>query len=160
VLQTLILSTVVCLAIAAGVWLILKKSRVTGQAGSRPIGRQVGNAEERRSMELGDWGSAAFNVVLGVVLGVLINNLAKLLTTTLWPLAAAIPIFFAGVFFIEWVSDRLLDRLFPSGIRPASPPRPKRRKPLPRLLSLPVGVGIGIALAQLGFGDQILGLLP
>jgi hypothetical protein len=161
VLQAIIiLSITVGLAIAVVVWLSLKKSLDTRSDEAVSTGGQTRSAKDRRSMEIGDWGNAAFNIVFGVLLGVLAHSLAELFTATLWPLAIVIPIFFAVVFFIEWLSDKLFDRIFPSGIRAARHSKPEGRKPLMRLLSLPVGVGIGIALAQLGFGDQILGLLP
>jgi hypothetical protein len=111
-------------------------------------------------MEPGDWGNSAFNVFFGGLIGILINSLAELIAAGFWLMAIAIPLLFAVVFFIEWIADKLVDRIFPSGIRPAGHTKPKGRKPLARLLSLPVGIGIGIALGQLGFGDRILELIP
>jgi hypothetical protein len=59
-----------------------------------------------------------------------------------------------------WASDKLLDRLFPIGVRPAPKPQTSGRTPLPRLLSLPAGVVLGVVLARLGLDDTILGMLP
>jgi hypothetical protein len=42
---------------------------------------------ERRNMQAGDWINATVKVVLGVFLGLLIDGLAQLATTAIWPVA-------------------------------------------------------------------------
>jgi hypothetical protein len=58
------------------------------------------------------------------------------------------------------VFDKLFDRLFSIGVRPARKPQAQGRTPLPRLLSLPAGVVLGVVLARLGLATTILGALP
>lgn len=111
---------------------------------------------ERRSMQVGDWFTAAINLVIGVLLGSAADGLVKLATTAFWPLAVVIPLLLAGVFLFSWVLDVLTDRLFTIGIRPARKPKQEGRTPLPRFLSLPVGVVLGVAIARLGLDDRIL----
>lgn len=113
----------------------------------------------RRRMQVGDWGNAAINGVIGVFLGVATDGLVQLVTTAFWPLAVVIPFLFAGLFPFIWVFDKLTDRVFPSEVRPARQPRAERRTPLPRLLSLPAGLALGVALARLGLGKAILGVI-
>ena len=129
------------------------------QAKSRSSSGQNGRPNGRRSMQVGDWANAAVNIVLGVFLGVVIDGLLQLATTAFWPVAVIAPLLFAGVILLERVTDKLIDPIFPSGVRPARKPRAKGRKPLLRLLSLPVGLIVGMALARLGLGDAILGML-
>lgn len=61
--------------------------------------------------------------------------------------------------FFDQALDRLFDRLFPSGVRPARVPAPSRRKPLIRTLSLPAGVVLGVLAAALGLSDVILAVI-
>jgi hypothetical protein len=111
-------------------------------------------------MQLGDWINAAISLVIGVLLGSAADGLVQTATTAFWPVAVITPLLFAGAFLVMWVSDKLLDRLFPIGVRPATKPQTSGRAPLPRLLSLPVGVVLGLVLARLGLDDTILGMLP
>ncbi len=80
----------------------------------------------------GAWGMALIVVMLGVALLLLI--------------------------YFDGLIGRLLDRIFPSGVRSATPPRDDR-KPLVRRLSLPAGLVLGVFLALFGLADTILGLL-
>ena len=114
---------------------------------------------ERRSMQIGDWFTAAINLVIGVLLGSAADGLVQLATTAFWPLAVVIPLVFAGVLLFSWVLDLLTDRLFAIGVRPARKPKEEGRTPLLRLLSLPVGLVLGVALARLGLDDTILGAI-
>ena len=65
-------------------------------------------------------------------------------------MAMIMTVFAVTMFLIVLASDKLLDRLFTIGIRPANNPGPIARKPLPRVLSFPAGFLLGIALALLG----------
>ena len=101
--------------------------------------------------QAGHWASAAVNLVIGVLLGVAINGLARLMFSGAWLAVINLLILFAALSLIVWLHDRLGDWLFPSGIRPARKPEKARRKPLFRRLSLPAGLVLGIVLAGLGW---------
>jgi hypothetical protein len=110
-------------------------------------------------MQGGDWVNAAISVVIGVFLGSAADGLVQLATTAFWPIAVITPLLFAGLFLFMLVLDRLLDRLFSIGVRPARKPKEEGRTPLPRLLSLPAGVVLGVVMARLGLDTMILGVL-
>ena len=112
------------------------------------------------SMQFGDWINAGFNVVLGVLLGVIIDSLAQLLTTVFWPVAVIMLLLFAGLFLIESALDKVFDWFLRGGIRPAPKSQPKKCKPILRLLSLPISLVLGVALARLGLGETLLGMIP
>ena len=115
---------------------------------------------ERRRMGVGDWVNAAINLVIGALLGSVIYGLAQLFASGSW-LTAMIMLFLAAAFFLLMVlSDKLFDRLFPIGIRPAKTPQTQRPKPLLRVLSLPSGFVLGVVLAVLGLDRTIIGFLP
>lgn len=114
---------------------------------------------KRRRMQVSDWVNASINLVIGVFLGIATDGLVQLVTTAFWPLAVVIPLLFAGFFVFIWLFDKLVDRIFPSGVRPARKPQARGGIPVPRLLSLPVGVVLGVALARLGLGDPIIGVI-
>jgi uncharacterized protein YacL len=100
---------------------------------------------------------ATVNVVIGIFLGVAVNGLAQLMSTSFWPVAVIILLLVAILFFFESLIASLVDRIFPSGIRPARKPQKVRRAPLPRRLSLPVGLVLGLILARLGLDGVVLG---
>jgi hypothetical protein len=63
-----------------------------------------------------------------------------------------------GFFLFLILQEKLFDRLFPTGIRPAQNPRPEAPKPLVRVLSLPLGLIVGVVLAVLGLDRALLNL--
>ncbi|WP_205686583.1 hypothetical protein, partial [Chromatocurvus halotolerans] len=65
-------------------------------------------------------------------------SLVQLFLDGLWLVAIAMSIFFAGLFLFTLLSDKLLDRLFSIGVPSEREPQKRRRKLLPRSLSLPV----------------------
>ncbi|MEN1729542.1 MAG: hypothetical protein AAGJ52_13985 [Pseudomonadota bacterium] len=115
---------------------------------------------ERRAMGLGDWLNAAVNFVIGVLLGIAADGLLQLASSGQWFLALLIPVLFAGWFLFMLLLDKGMDRLFPSGIRPAKTSKEKAPMPLPRLLGLPAGAVAGVVLARLGLAAPLLNLLP
>lgn len=105
-------------------------------------------------MGVGNWIDSTVNVAIGFLLGRSAYGLTKLMTTALWPLAIIIPIIFLALWgFENWFSGTV-DKLFPSGIKPANRPT---RKPLARRLSLPFGFAIGVIVSWLGLGLHFLG---
>lgn len=105
-------------------------------------------------MGIGDWANAMINFLIGLILGWAANGLVSLVTTAFWPLAILIPTLFLGVLlFDSWFSS-VVDKIFPSGVKPAK--RPVRR-PLARRLGLPLGLAIGLVVAWLGLGLPFVG---
>ena len=123
----IILSTiafiVTCIILSAVAWLFVK-----ARTGSAERSKEL---QDRRAedliMQAGDWINATVNVVIGVLLGVVIVSLFQLITTAFWPVAVFIPLLAAAVFFFWSLIDRLAERVFPSGIRPAHSPQQTRR---------------------------------
>ncbi len=151
--NVVLIFTVVGLTIAAGVWFLVR-------ANSQPSAGSGGATGDLSNMRIMDWFNTAVNIVVGVLLGIGIAGLVQLITTGFWFVAILIPILFAGVLLFDSLINGLVDRIFSTGIR--SPRRPKarrRRAPLLKRLSLPVGILIGIALAQVGLGDPLLGII-
>jgi hypothetical protein len=113
-------------------------------------------------MEPLDWMSAAFNVAIGLFLGLALSGLLALVADGFWVVALAMAVIGAGAALAVLAFDHLLtratDRFFPSGIQPAANPKPRGRKPMARLLSLPAGLVLGMGLAQLGLTRAILDL--
>jgi hypothetical protein len=114
---------------------------------------------ERRKMVVGDWMNAAINVVIGVLLGSVIYGLVQLVASGSWLMAMILVLLGVGLFLFMVLNDKLFDRLFPIGIRPAKNPQPQSPKPLLRVLSLPLGFMFGVVLAVLDLDGTILGLL-
>lgn len=118
---------------------------------------------ERRNMEPGDWLNAAVNVLIGLFLGVALNGLLQLFADGAWAVALVIAVmaFGAAVFliFFDGLVGKLFERVFPSGVRPSHSPKAEDRKPIARLLSLPLGIFLGAILAGLGLTNAILGML-
>lgn len=114
---------------------------------------------ERRKMDVNDWISAAFNLLIGALLGSVIYGLMQLVVSGWWLMAVIIVLLGGGLFLFMFLCDKLFDRLFLSWIKPARNPRPQMPKPLLRILSLPVGFILGIVLAVLGLDRTILDFL-
>ncbi len=110
----------------------------------------------RRRMQLGDWLNGAALLAVGVFLGLAIHNMAQLVGTAFWPMIIIIPVLFGGVFLLVLVFDGLIDRIFPSGIVPATQQKTKERRPLALLSSLPTGIIIGVIGAHFGLGEIML----
>ena len=108
----------------------------------------------------GDWFTAAINLALGVLLGFVAYGLLELVAGGSWLMALILLILAAGLFLFMVLSDKLLDRLFTIGIRPANTAGPKPPKPRLAVLSLPAGFVLGVGLALLGLDKTLLGLLP
>jgi len=162
-LSMLVVFVLTCVGIAIGVWLYLIKKPKTDPVGiDSNLAGELG-LNKRTSMQASDWGNALVNVVVGVFVGIAIDGMVQLLTTGLWPIAILISLLLLGMVLLSELVDGLVEKIFPSGIRPANKvkikPKIKRRTPLPRLLSLPLGMVIGVILARLGVSTAILGLV-
>lgn len=154
----------VCLTIIVGVWRLVKTKNGIDQVNSKQRGSEDDGLNERSGMQVNDWFNAVVNIVVGLFLGIAIVNLSRLITAGYWPLALFLLILFAGYLLFDKWFGVLVDKVFPSGIRPARKSvvrkrAPKSRAPLPRLLSLPVGILLGIALDWLGLSDKVLGMI-
>jgi len=156
----IIFSVVACLIIAVGVGLFMGIELNNNRAESGASGSESGSVNERRRMQFGDWLNAAISLIIGMLLGSVVDGLAQLVTTGLWLSAVVIVLVGAGFFLFMLVFDKLSDRLFLIGVRPATKQQAKGRTPLPRLVSLPVGVVLGVVLTRLGFDGAILGMIP
>jgi hypothetical protein len=110
-------------------------------------------------MTISDWFNSLVNVVVGLFSGMAAYLLATLIGTGDWIFAMGIIVPFVGLFFFSEALARLIDWLFPSGIRPARIPTPRQRKPLARTLSLPAGFALGVLAAALELTQGILELL-
>lgn len=110
----------------------------------------------RRKMRVGDWLNGFTILVVGVFIGLALDNLFQLSGAAFWISAIGTPILIGGVFIFGSFFDKLIDRLFPSGFKKSGHPKIKDRKPFALLLSLPVGIVIGIFSAQFGLGDVLL----
>jgi uncharacterized membrane protein YfcA len=110
-------------------------------------------------MEFRDWFDAVFFIVIGALLGSVASNLMQLTSTAFWIMVVISLLIFSGVFLFELVTDKLIDRIFPSGVRAARKPQAQGRRPLILLLSLPAGFVLGILLAKFGFDNTIIELL-
>ena len=111
---------------------------------------QTSTLAPRRAMRADDWFHSVINLLIGALLGSAATGLAQLLLSGALVMAMIMTVFAVTMFLIVLASDKLLDRLFTIGIRPANYPGPIARKPLPRVLSFPAGFLLGIALALLG----------
>ena len=110
-----------------------------------------------------DWLTAGFNVAIGLFLGLALNGLWQLVANGSWLLAAVALAMGVGaalaLFLFEGLAARLTRWLFPGGVLPAPPAAGKARRPVLRLVSLPVGILVGVVLARFGLTETILGLV-
>ena len=134
------------------VWRLVKKNGSPAPSHSARDEKKVGGPE----MQWGHWLDAAVSIVVGVFLGIAIDGLVLLMTTAFWPLAVIMPLLAAAFFLLDSWFGRLIDKVFPNGIRAARKPKKPGRKPLLLVLSLPVGVVLGVVLARLGIGYQLV----
>ncbi|MGR3641716.1 hypothetical protein [Alterinioella nitratireducens] len=97
---------------------------------------------ERPRMNVEDWANAAGLLAVGFLLGLATNAALPLFGTDFWYVVILIPVLFGGVILLAWLTDGLIDRVFVAlsgkGIEPARIPKVTTRKPLARLLSLPL----------------------
>lgn len=140
------------LTIATGLGLLVRATSQRSASASE-------SPQQPSNMRIIDWFNSAVNIVMGVLLGIVIAGLAQLITTDFWLVAILIPILFAGLLLFDGLINGLLDKVFPSGIRPARKAQVPRPAPLLKRLSLPVGIVVGIALAQAGLGDKLIGII-
>ncbi|MEQ5814214.1 hypothetical protein J3362_01755 [Marinobacter sp. NFXS11] len=151
IVDFLIALTFICVVMALVVWSRLKPD-------AKPD-KQESEVRARRAAaffaQAGHWASSAVNVVIGVLLGVAINGLVKLMFTGAWAAVFNIAVLSAVLFFIVFLHDRLGKKLFPSGIRPACGSEEERKTSLVRRLSLPAGVVCGVFFTSLGLGDYL-----
>jgi hypothetical protein len=117
---------------------------------------ETGYVDERRKMGVGDWINVAFSLSIGILLGAAIFGLVQLVADGFWVTALVAILISAGLFLLMEVSDKILDRLFTIGVKPASVKYPQGRKPLLRSLSLPGGFVLGLLMAMLGLDAWLL----
>lgn len=152
--------TVACAAFAVGVWLFVRTERRADRTESAATGSESCRTRERRRMQAGDWFNAVVSLLVGVLLGSVVDGLVQLVAAGLWQSAMIITLVFGALFLFMWVFDKVTDPLFSIGVRPAPKPQAKGRTPLLRLLSLPAGLLLGVVSARLGLDAQILGMIP
>ena len=109
-------------------------------------------------MQPGDWLNAAVNLAIGVLMGIALAYSIQLVSTGYGLMAVVTLVFVGGLLLFERLLDKFIEKVFPSGIRPARKPT-KRPAPLPRRLSLPAGLVLGVVSVQLGWSEAILGLI-
>ncbi len=96
---------------------------------------------------------------MAALFGIIVAGLGQKLTTNFWLIAIFAPILFGGFLLLDGFISGLIDQVFPSRIRPARKLLAERRKPLPRLLSLPGGIFLGVVLVWLGLGGSLLEMI-
>lgn len=110
----------------------------------------------RRKMQLGDWFNGAALLAVGFFLGLALDGMIDLVGTSFWPLIILLPVLFGSVFVFGQMFDGLIERFFPSGIKPAKGAQRKERMPLALVLSLPGGVVLGVIGGQMGLRALLL----
>ena len=111
----------------------------------------------RRKMVLSDWFNSAGLCIVGLYLGLVVHGMSQLIGTALfWPILFIIVIMWGTMCFFDNIISGVFDWMFPNGIKPATGPPTKERKPLARLLSLPSGIVLGVIFAELGLRDTLL----
>lgn len=150
-----IVSISICVVIGIFVWFRLRSIEKASDEDVELLTQQTA----KLFMRAGDWGSALVNVVIGVLLGMVIHGVFGLLLDGAWFAVANIAALFVALSFIVVMHDRIGQKLFPSGIRPAHKPKAKRKKPMVRRISFPLGLAVGITLGSLGFDALLLGRL-
>lgn len=144
-----IASLVACVVYAVVVWLRVKSDFGSHKSNGEPHCKE----NEKSAVKAGDWFDAVMNFVIAVLLGAAMSSSGS------WFVAVLIPLLAAVLFFYTSQFDRLIDKIFPSGIRPAHKSKKTRKTPLAKSLSFPLGLFLGIVLAALGLGDRYLGWL-
>lgn len=150
---------VVGFIVAVGVWLLVRAKSRTDEASSQQSDSGSGYTSQRGNMRANDWFNTALNIVMGTLLGIVVAGLGQKLATNFWLTVILTLILVAGFLGFNGLIDGLIDKIFPSGIRSARKPQARRRTPLLRLLSLPIGIVLGVALALLGLGDSLLDMI-
>ena len=150
-LAFLIALTFICVVMALVVWSRLKPDATPDKQESEVRAQRAAAV----FAQAGHWASSAVNVVIGVLLGVVINGLVQLMFTGAWAAVVNIAVLSAILSFIVFLHDFLGKKLFPSGMRPAREPEKARKQPLLRRLSLPIGLVLGVVVASLGLDDYL-----
>jgi CBS domain containing-hemolysin-like protein len=114
---------------------------------------------DRREMQLGDWINVVVNLLIGLLLGSAVHGLVEMVVDGFWLMAVVTVVLFTVVFLFVFVFDKIFDLIFPIGIRAANAPENRGRKPLARVLSLPLGFVLGVLLAMAGLDGPLLDLL-
>ena len=144
-----IVSMVACVVLAVVAWLRLKSDFEPLKSNGVPHGK----VNEESAMKAGDWFDTVINFGIGVFLAV------AMAASGSWFVAVLIPLLFAVLCFYITLFDRLIDKIFPSGIRPTKKLKKVRKVPLVKRLCLPLGLVLGIVLAALGLSGRFLGWL-
>ena len=110
-------------------------------------------------MGVGDWLNTTVNFLIGILLGSVAYGLVQLFASGSWLMALMLIVLGGGFFLFMVLSDKLFDKVFPIGIRPAKNPTPQPPKPLLRVLGLPFGLMVGVVLAFLDLDGALLGFL-
>lgn len=141
-----IASLVPCFVLALVVWFRVKSDFGHLKSNGEPHGKE----NEESVMKAGDWFDAMLNFVIAFFLGVAMS------VSDSWFVAVLIPLLAAVYFFYITLFDRLIDKVFPSGIRPAIKSKEVRKAQMVKrysfLLALVLGLVFGIVLAAIGFG--------
>ena len=111
-------------------------------------------------MQPGDWFHAGVLAVVGVLLGSAALNFLQLAIRGAWMLMLITALFFAAMFLIVMLTDKLYSVFLGPGIRPAPGGNAGERKPLLRILSLPAGMLVGAFMGLLGWDRVLLAALP
>ncbi len=119
-----------------------------------------GQKMRRRAMGPGDWFNAAAILAIGIFLGIAAHGMMSLAGTDFWPSAVFTVVIFAVLFTGVLTLDKLTDKFFQEGIRPAKKEREAAARPIGLLLSLPFGAVIGFVLAWFDLATPILDILP
>ncbi|VVT00605.1 conserved membrane hypothetical protein [Roseovarius sp. EC-HK134] len=110
---------------------------------------------ERRRTRTYDWIHSSINVAIGILIVLVAEGLARLVSTEFWPLALVIPILVACLVLFEKVFNGLIDWEFPKETDSPRKFDSKGDTPIVRHLSLPIGIVVGLLFALLDWTDPV-----
>lgn len=151
----IIASTFLCVVIAGVLWVGVRSDGgrndpADGRRESRPIA----------ALALAvDGVLAAMAFVIGILLGVALNGVIRLVASGAWIAVANLAVLFVALLLIGRLHEWLGDKLFPSGICRARTAGSGQRTSRLRPLSLPVGLALGVIFAELGLREGLSGWL-
>ena len=114
------------------------------------------NMSHRRAVDFHDWINVALLVFIGILLGIAIESVYKLIAMGAWFIALIVTVPFLFVFLLEILMDKVFNQFFTIGVRRVYEPKNQKKKPLIVMLSFPTSFVFGFLLAKAGMGNTFL----